>query len=735
MKRIILCVVACLLLPILLFAQTQIKKTKQQSRKDTLVHQVGLVTVTATRQQETNLEVPLAVTVVPKEQFANNRGYGLDEALSLVPGALVQSRSGNQDVRVTIRGFGARGAGQRSNAGTSRGVRFYMDGIPETEPDGRTAFDLIDLSGASSIEVIRSNASALWGNASGGIVNISTIPTEDYAFVNAQNSIGSFGFSKQSIQASSPLGNGGKIYTSINNTNFAGWRDQSNSTLFQFNTGIVTKLGERTKLNVFLIGASNLFRIPGPLTQSQFDSMPTQAQTLTGYQFNIRDERRFNRIGRIGTTFEHQFEDGGTVSAVGFIQSKFLQRSERGQFRDFNRYHVGGNVVYRKNIVLSDDIRLQVLGGVDNQYQDGAIQFYKLTDGNRGDSLRTNKREGANNFGAFLQTELNISNTLTAMVGARLDRISYYNEDFAAGVRLSNKSETKVWQQVTPKFGLNYRLSSTMSVYANVGGGVEVPAGNEVDPVNTPNSPLITTGLVNSALNNPIRSFTYEVGSKAIIDVDQYGILRDFSYDIAFYNVSVTNDLVPYQGGVFYLPVGESRRLGAEIGTALRFDYGLTLFATATISRNTYANYRVDSIYTKSTFDSSLVGKSADFSNNKMAGVPDVFATARLRWNPTFFRQAFIEWEYRMVGSYFADDANKVNVTSYNVMDANIGIDQPLFDNLSFRAMARINNIADQKYMASVWINPDRISGQPAFIEPGLPRNYAVNIGLRYNFQ
>ncbi|MBL7998853.1 MAG: TonB-dependent receptor [Candidatus Kapabacteria bacterium] len=237
---------------------------------------------------------------------------------------------------------------------------------------------------------------------------------------------------------------------------------------------------------------------------------------------------------------------------------------------------------------------------------------------------------------------------------------------------------------------------------------------------------------MNGSLNNPIRSFTYEVGSKAIVDVDQAGILRDFSYDIALYNVSVTNDLVPYRGGRFYLPVGSSQRIGAEIGTAFRFDHGLTLFATATISKNTYKNYMVDSLYTKASFDSSLIGKTANFSNNSMAGVPDMFASARLRWVPDFFRQLSMEAEYRMVGRYFADDANTVEVKSFSIVDANISIDQPLFDNLSLRVMARMNNALNAKYMASVWINPDRISNQAAFIEPGLPRNFAVNVALRY---
>ncbi|MBK7988343.1 MAG: hypothetical protein IPK11_15945 [Ignavibacteria bacterium] len=35
---------------------------------------------------------------------------------------------------------------------------------------------------------------------------------------------------------------------------------------------------------------------------------------------------------------------------------------------------------------------------------------------------------------------------------------------------------------MTPKFGITWRIEPTLSVYANVGGGVEVPAGNETDP-------------------------------------------------------------------------------------------------------------------------------------------------------------------------------------------------------------------------------------------------------------
>ncbi|MFM8438074.1 MAG: TonB-dependent receptor plug domain-containing protein, partial [Candidatus Kapaibacterium sp.] len=134
----------------------------------------GIVTVVAMREETDRARVPAAVSIVRESDYASTRRYGLDEALSAVPGALVQSRSGNQDVRVTIRGFGARGAGERSNAATTRGIRFLLNGLPLTEPDGRTSLDLVDMAAIGSMEVMRSNTTALWGNAAGGVINMST---------------------------------------------------------------------------------------------------------------------------------------------------------------------------------------------------------------------------------------------------------------------------------------------------------------------------------------------------------------------------------------------------------------------------------------------------------------------------------------------------------------------------------------------------------------------------------
>ena len=129
--------VFCLLAPRVGFAQ--------DAPADTAVVPIQGVVVTGTRVPERVLKIPGGVTLVPKGDFGATRNISLKDALGFVPGVFMQSRSGAQDVRITIRGFGARGNGDRSNAGKTRGIRVLTDGVPITEPDGRTSLDFADL--------------------------------------------------------------------------------------------------------------------------------------------------------------------------------------------------------------------------------------------------------------------------------------------------------------------------------------------------------------------------------------------------------------------------------------------------------------------------------------------------------------------------------------------------------------------------------------------------------------
>ena len=685
---------------------------------DTLKYELEQVTVSATRYPEKIIEVPYAVSIIPLEDLINTKGYGLDEVLIRVPGVLAQSRDGNQDVRIVIRGFGARGSGDRSNSGTTRGIRVMMDGIPETEPDGRTSFDNVDLSISNDIDVIRSNSSSLWGNASGGIINISTIPKFNEGFVSLGGMWGSFGLQKYLVRTGTNIGMG-QLSANYAYTNFDGWRDHSSSTRNTANLGLVSQIGNQTDIGIYLVATNNLFHIPGPLTEQQYNDDPQQANPF----YKARDERRYNRLVRIGTTFDHKFDTMNEISAMAFVNPKDLDRSERNTYRDFTRYHLGGNLMYTNNYDFSKTVANKLILGVDEAYQDGAVLFYSLSQTNgRGNELRADKREGANTFGAFLQDEIRVDENWSFILGGRWDDVTYSAEDYLAP---EFGEQEKSFTHFTPKAGITYLLSPTHSIYANLGGGVEVPAGNETDPAGTYGQD--TVYLLNPLLD-PITSTTIEAGTKQLAFLSNSFFLQSLSYDVALYYIVINNDIIPYRGGRFYFTAGETNRMGVETGLNLFFDYGFSVDLSFTYSMNKYQEYTVDSAHY------GQPGSFADYGDNKVAGIPDYFYFGSIKYAPKALGGLFLSLNLNGTGEYYVDDANTITVPSYNIFGATLGITNQirLGDHIFINGFITINNIAGETYIGSAFINPDVVDGVPIYIEPGLPRNVVASISLGF---
>ena len=682
---------------------------------DTARWTLSPITVQATREARSLVEVPLAVTRLTPRDLFGAKGYGLDEALGLVPGVLAQSRYGGSDVRIVIRGFGARGAGDRSNAGTARGIRVLLDGVPETEPDGRTSFDNVDLASVASIEVIRSNASSLWGNAAGGVVSLSTLDETQPGFVSLERQAGGFGLARTVLRAGAPLGQGAAAL-SVVNTESDGWRQHSAASRWLATLSAATTVGGRTRLGLYAVATRNAFRIPGPLTQAEVDSAPAQANAT----YLARDERRDNRLARLALTLDQRIGADHGLSALLFAGPKYLQRSERGTYRDFTRYHVGGNVVWRSRVRFSPSLGGTVLAGVDEAYQDGAILFYSLTpEGARGTTIRDNKREGANNLGAFVQAELGAGDHLRVTLGARYDRIGYSNDSYI----MPALDARRVFTRVTPKLGALWLFSPRHSVYASLGGGIEVPAGNETDPASTFGQDTVTA--INPLLE-PIRSTTVEVGTKHVLPIAGSGLLRAVAYDVALYRTNVTNEIVPYRGGRFYFTAGKARRTGAELGVTLYAWERVRLQAAVTASRNTYVTYVVDSVHY------GRPGQTADYAGNRIVGVPDVLCSGSAAYTLRGPVPLTAKLGLQGMSSYFVDDANAVSVAGFTTASLTLGFEDPLALGAGFglRGFVAVENLFDRRYVASAFLNPDVVGGVPVAFEPGLPRRLVVSLSL-----
>ncbi len=660
------------------------------------------IIVTATRGGGEVLAVPMAVGVIDAREFARSRNVGLAEALWSMPGVLAQSRAGGQDVRLTIRGFGARGNGDRSNAATIRGIKVLVDGIPETEPDGRTALDLVDLTSIERIEVVRSNTSTLFGNASGGVVNIETLSWFQQPFVELKNVFGSFGLRRNNVSIGVPMP-WGRSSVKVTQAVFDGWREHSASSSTSARAAVVVESGEYDKLKLIAAVAQTRFEIPGPLTLAQYHSDPS----LANQEYRSRRERRHNRVGRLSFQLEKNVIDGHNVEFTGYVGPKVLQRSERNTFRDFNRFHVGGGALYRWR--PKEGVLRQLLFGVDEAFQDGSNLFYSLVNGERGDSLRTNKREAAETFGVFAQTEFTLIEKGTFVAGVRYDHQRYTSELFAAGRRASRRPETLAFRHLTPRVAFIYRLNDFHSIYANVGGGLEAPAFNEVDP--PPSRPDI--GL--NPLLKPMTSTTIELGFKGIELFTGGKLLRSFSYSLALYTISIKDEIVPFDGGAWFSSAGASRRYGVEIGSQFDFRWGIGLKSAFTYLQARYRKYQND---------------LGDYSGNNVPGIPLVVFNNRVRYQSPhgFSIELTAEYTHR----YPVDDANLLHISSSLLLNFAVGYTLQV-GSVQLNLFGGVQNLSDERYSSSAFINPSTRNSlgvplNPAYIEPGLPRNIFLGI-------
>src|SRR5689334_25170249 len=156
----------CLLLPALL----PVAAAAQQVASPDANAEAQSVVVIGTRLSERPFDVPASVDRLQADQIRDTRlQANIAESMGGVPGLLARDRQNYaQDVQVSVRGFGA-----RSTFGI-RGVRLYVDGIPATLPDGQGQITNVDLGTADRIEVLRGPFSALYGNSSGGVIQVFT---------------------------------------------------------------------------------------------------------------------------------------------------------------------------------------------------------------------------------------------------------------------------------------------------------------------------------------------------------------------------------------------------------------------------------------------------------------------------------------------------------------------------------------------------------------------------------
>ena len=434
------------------------------------------INITATRSERSPAQIPNSITQIKRDaQHGFQPGATLDEFARGTPGVFFQNQFNfTQDLRIAIRGFGA-----RSPFGV-RGIQMRVDGIPQTLPDGQTQLDTIDPSLIERMDILRGPSASLYGNASGGMIDITTREAPQEKFVVMPRQVfGQFDYLKSELFVG---GRHGKFGYGIFGSHLQqdGWRDHS----AMQNTFSQAKLNFQTSNNsdlmlVFRQFYSPLSKDPGALTSAEVRDNPRQA-SARNVQYNAGEEIRQEEMGM---RFRTQPSAGKELTVTAHLLHRDFQN--RLQFFDggqveFDRW-VGGLMMQFVNDHMLFQRPNRFLIGVDYGVQNDDRQRFNNNFGVKG-ALNLSQIERVQSVGPFFRNEWSILDKLDLVIGGRWDWLHYQVKD--AFKVDGNQSGSRTVSQASGSAGLVYHLTAQQQIYAHVASVFEAPTTTEL--INNP---------------------------------------------------------------------------------------------------------------------------------------------------------------------------------------------------------------------------------------------------------
>ncbi|MDO6460647.1 TonB-dependent receptor [Granulosicoccaceae sp. 1_MG-2023] len=648
------------------------------------------LSVTATRLETAADEVPAAVDVIGRDEIQNARQQiGLDESLARLPGVFMQNRYNfAQDLRLSIRGYGAR------SAFGIRGIKILVDGIPETLPDGQGNIDSIDIGSIERITVLRGPSSALYGNAAGGALLIESETAPAIPFVALRPAFGSDGFQKHQLKAAGRVDKGDYLLN-LSSLDYDGYREHSATRTRNLNSKFNYDLNDRATLTGTLnYTDSPQADDPGGVDYETYINDPQAARDTN---VNLQTGESMEQT-RLGFVYASDIGRRGELQVRNFYTWKDFDSSlpvADSGIVAYDRFVYGGGVQYTHQGELGGKAN-RVTIGLDMEAQDDDRTRHANEQGLAGE-LVLDQNESVFNTGLFISNETTLSDALTLTAGLRYDRIRFEVSDaFTAD---GDDSGKRTLDHISPSLGLLYAVGPNTRVFASLATGFQTPTTTEFA---NPDG-----GGFNPDLDAEV-SRSVELGIRG-----QLG--RRSHYEFSVFDISIDDELIPYEadGREYFENAGSSTRRGLELMLSSEPFDGLT--TSLAYARNYFE------------FD-RYVSDGTDYSGNTTPGVPRQTLHASL--NYSLADKGFAELSWMHAGELYADNANTVKVAGYDVVDLRMGYEWEK-ENWQLAPFFGINNLTDKHYPGNIRINA--FGGRYYEAAPG--RTVYGGLALRYNFE
>ncbi|HBS3572913.1 TPA: TonB-dependent receptor [Klebsiella pneumoniae] len=670
--------------------------------------------VTAAPTTVSELDTPAAVSVVNGDEMRQAAPrVNLSESLGAVPGLQVQNRQNYaQDLQLSIRGFGS-----RSTYGV-RGLRIYVDGIPATMPDGQGQTSNIDIGSVDTIEVLRGPFSALYGNSSGGVINVTSQTGTQPPTVEASSYYGSFGTWHYGMKATGAVGDGshaGDVDYTVSTNRFTthGYRDHSGARKNLANARLGVRINDVSKLTLLLNSVDIKANDAGGLTADEWRDNPRQSPR--GDQYNTRKNTRQTQAG---LRYERQLSAQDDLSVMMYAgerettqfqsipRAPQLKPSHAGGVIDLTRHYQGidTRLTHRGELLVP----VTLTAGLDyenmSERRKGYENFVMVNGapqyGEQG-ALRRNERNLMWNVDPYLQTQWQLTDKLSLDAGVRYSSVWFDSNDYYITPGNGDDSGDASYHKWLPAGSLKYALTDAWNVYLSAGRGFETPTINE-HSYRSDNQSGLNFGL------KPSTNDTVEIGSKTRIG--------NGLFTAALFQTNTDNEIVVDSssgGRTSYKNAGKTRRQGMELGLDQQFGESWRLKAAWTWLDATYRTNVCD---------------DASCNGNRIPGIARNMGYASFGYQPE--QGWYAGSDIRYMSDIMANDENTAKAPSWTVVGLTTGYKWS-YGRMDMDLFGRIDNLFDREYVGSVIVN----ESNGRYYEPAPGRNYGIGLNLAWRFE
>lgn len=681
------------------------------------------VTVTSTRVARNVKDVAESISVIGSERIGQARMFNIADAISGTPGVNITSKSGGYDTRLIIRG-----GGLKANYGI-REIFLMRDGIPITDPDSFSKLDYIDTQDIARIEITKGPGNIYATGSTAGVVHIISHPVfsaDNNHLGIAGGTEGSENYSMRLSQADASGSHAFALSGSYRKDN-NDWRLNNNFESSQVNLKFGKRWSEKQDLNIELGYTDANLDLPGDMTEEQFQqyldsgeqrdsNSPFKhrgrySETLMAnirYRTELGEKWGFNPrlyythwsqfhpvvplittapgVNTLGTDLEFTFDQsfGGLVTGVTY----------RSENNDENKKYEYGDV---------------------NTLPNGRIIS---TNSNAQGMLAEQSSSESTAGGFFIQQNIDYFKNWLIDMSLRLDQISidqqierYREFNWARGVYQDVSGEQaqqtidETFNLVSRRLGLSYSISRAWSIFANYGGGEQVPFASELEE-----NPDLRESKVDSV----------ELGAKSRNE--------RWDIDLSAYSMAVEDEIIAIldsNGQTEFQNAGETDKLGFELAANVNLLESADKGAIWAGINYTYSDYKFkdfQEVVTTYGHNGAQVSE-VERSGNQLPFIPQHYYSLSLNYQ--HISGLSLRLQSDTWGEYYVDNANTEKYEGYSWLSS-LNIRYEFLNN--HQLSINIANLDDQRYASVV----KKDVGREKAYTPGAPRSWLL--AYRYNF-